>query len=140
MSKNRIGVLREKLSLIEKDCSFIKKGIIRAAYHHSKNDYNHINQIEDLVLNKYKMQIFYDKSASDENTCFFFIYEHPVTRIFINIINGEVDPVIKEYLVGVLLGYSDEYIYKNFKEACIHLAKRYNTSTEEIENAYYKYT
>ena len=45
--------------------------------------------------------------------------------------------VVREYLMGVLLGYSDEDNYQYFKARCAELASKYELTTEEVEKGYY---
>ena len=120
MSKARIGRCNHLLKLIEQDCYYIMKGIRKAALCCIDNHPDYINEMNILVANVYRMYWEPDvhHNLLDKQNFHFYVYKNPVTKILINIINGTEDYVVREYLIGLLLGYSDEDQQKYFIKTC----------------------
>lgn len=140
MSRARIGICNHLLKLIEQDCYYITKGIRKAALCCIDNHPDYINEMNILVSKAYHMYWEPDvhDNLLDRQVFYFYVYKNPVTKILINIINGTKDYVIREYLTGLLLEYSDEDQQRHFVKTCDETARALieNHISEELQYSY----
>ena len=127
MSKKSVGILRYFLKEIEYDCYLIDKGLRRASYEYIENNPTYINEVKNLVVKSYDFFIEPDIISNENNNgnYYFYIYKDLSTKLFINIINGTQDEVIREYLMGILLGYSDDSIHYHFNQCCARIVSKF---------------
>jgi len=92
----------------------IKKGIKDCAQEYCMFD--HFNKIKEYIEKEEGLYVFKDYFRSDEEQTIFFIYRDLITQLFINAVMITDDAILREYLLGKLLGYSEasmeEYMHQ----------------------------
>lgn len=86
------------------------------------------DDVTNAIKYHYGLHVYKIESGKDNGYTHFYIYKHDVTQIFINAVERCTDLITREYLLGKLLGYSEESEHE-------YLNRIYKTQVAEANGA-----
>ena len=109
------------LNKVSADIYLLEKGVRDCAYEICETKIfdkvkHHIEEVNEIYVIR-------DYTDSDDNMTHFFVFHKPTVQLFINIYFLQTDYILKEYILGKILGYSEDSAEEYFKELIKNLSK-----------------